>query len=208
MTKEHAMTDPKPKTYTITLRGARRSPDDPVRVGAQELSMTMLAAARAVPFYGISRMDEETGHLINGRLSEVFAAVTIRGTPQVALTDTAWTATVYLTVGTVRVGAATHTLRRCDLADIMDGAGKIGLREGGTFFATIEGATHLPLGRQVTLDLVDLGGIGKHHKVHTVNFPLWNAARRLTRVDDGTDAGQRQIAASGTRRMIGQGATA
>jgi hypothetical protein len=202
------MTETKPKTYTVTLTGTRRSPNDPVRVGAQELSMAMLAAARAIPFYGLSRMDEETGHLVNGRLSEVFAAVEIVGTPQVALTDTDWAATVYLTVGSVKVGAARHTLRRCDLADIMDGAGRIGLREGGQFAATIEGATHLPLGRQIVIDHVNLGGLGQHVRVHTGNFPLWNAARGLTRVDDGTDAGRRQIAASGPRRMLGHGATA
>jgi hypothetical protein len=202
------MTRTTSKTYTITFRGSRRSPDDPVNVGVQELSMAMQAAARAVPFYGISRLDEETGHLVNGRLSEVVAAATITGTPQVALTDTAWTATVYLTVGAVKVGATSHTLRRCDLADIMDGAGKVGLREGGTFAATIEGATRLSRSRQMALDNVDIGGLGQHMQVKTRDFSLWNAAKNLARVDDGTDACQRQIAANGPRRMIGQGATA
>jgi hypothetical protein len=193
------------KTFTARLRGTRRNAQEPLMLSHQELWMIMRAAARAITFYGTSTLDAETGHLINGRLADIFGALTLDPELQIAHTDTEWQVTAKLSVGHVRLETATqHTLRRCDVLDILQGAGRIGFRQGGTFHAALDGATHLSLRRQIVLDHVQLDSAGKM-RVMTSDFALWNAAKHLEHQDDGTDAGRRQIAASNERRLLSAG---
>jgi hypothetical protein len=190
------------KTFTAHLFGTRRSAQEPLVLGHQELQMIMRAAARAITFYGTSTVDPETGHLINGRLADVLGALTLDPELKTAHTDIAWTAVAKLSVGYVRLETATrHTLRRCDVLDILQGAGRIGFRQGGTFHVALDGATHLPIHRQIALDHVQLGNEGST-RVLTPNFVLWNAAKHLEHQDDGTDACRRQISASQERRLL------